>query len=404
MRSKEYTQMTLPAEYRLNWSDFPRDEYEARTKRAQEVMAEEGLDVVVLTSGENVEYFSGFQNGHWNSKSFPTAALVLHKSKEPALVIPRFFSGTAFSTSWIDNLVTFDEPHASPRDFGRVLVDAVRALGGATATVGFERGTHLSPAWNLDDLTYVTAQLATGDLRSAARVVWRARMIKSAREVERMKWLTKITDESITAARKDLAVGQTEVEVGTRIAMEMMMRGADGTSFRNIRAGKDRYHCSDSLPQKRPLTEGDLLIIDIGAKYGAYVTDVAYTSLIGRATARHHEIYDVVVRAQDAAVAQCRPGVPASQVFFAAAKVIEESGLETLDMIGHGIGMDLHEPVMLTPYHDEPLEAGMVLAVEPWLYDSAGLGVFALEEHVHVTEDEPEMFSSIERNDLLEVV
>lgn len=396
--------MAFAEEYRLKWADFPKDEYESRTRRAQELMAKEGLDVVILTSGENVEYFSGFQNGHWNSKSFPTAALLLHRTKDPVLVIPRFFSGTAWSTSWVDDLAIFNEPHAAPRDFGKLLVDAVRSLGGPTATIGFERGTHLSPSWNLDDLAYVTGELASGELRSAAAVIWGTRMIKSERELERMRWLTGITDQAITTVRNALSTGQTEVGIGTSIATEMMQLGADTTSFRNIRAGKDRYHCSDSLPQQRPLIEGDLLIIDTGAKYGAYVTDVAYTTHIGRATSRHHEVYDVVVRAQEAAVEQCRPGVPAREVFLAAARVIEESGLQSLDMIGHGIGMDLHEPVMLTPYNEEPLQAGMVLAVEPWLYDPTGLGVFALEEHVHVTEDAPEMLSGIERNSLLEIV
>ncbi len=396
--------MAFAEEYRLKWADFPKDEYETRVRRAQELMSQEGLDVVILTSGENVEYFSGFQNGHWNSKSFPTGALLLHREKEPVLIIPRFFSGTAWSTSWVSDLAIFNEPHAAPREFGKVLVDAVRALGGSTAVIGFERGTHLSPSWNLDDLAYVTGELARGELRSAAGVIWGTRMIKSERELERMRWLTRITDQAITTVRNQLATGQTEVGIGTSIATEMMDLGADTTSFRNIRAGKDRYHCSDSLPQQRPLIEGDLLIIDTGAKYGSYVTDVAYTTHIGRATSRHHEIYDVVVRAQEAAVEQCRPGVAAKEVFLAAARVIEESGLQSLDMIGHGIGMDLHEPVMLTPYNDEPLQAGMVLAVEPWLYDSSGLGVFALEEHVHVTEDAPEMLSSIERDSLMEIV
>ena len=396
--------MAFAEEYRLKWADFPKDEYETRTRRAQELMAKEGLDVVILTSGENVEYFSGFQNGHWNSKSFPTGALLLHRTKDPVLLIPQFFSGTAWSTSWVNDLAIFKEPHAAPREFGKTLVDAVRALGGSTAVIGFERGTHLSPSWNLDDFAYVTGALAHGELRSAAAVIWGARMIKSERELERMRWLTSITDKAITTVRNQLTTGQTEVGIGTSIATEMMALGADTTSFRNIRAGKDRYHCSDSLPQQRPLIDGDLLIIDTGAKLGSYVTDVAYTTHIGRATSRHHEIYDVVVRAQEAAVAQCRPGVPAKEVFLAAARVIEESGLQSLDMIGHGIGMDLHEPVMLTPYNEEPLQSGMVLAVEPWLYDSSGLGVFALEEHVHVTDDAPEMLSSIERDSLMEIV
>ena len=207
--------MAFAEEYRLKWADFPKDEYETRTRRAQELMAKEGLDVVILTSGENVEYFSGFQNGHWNSKSFPTGALLLHRTKDPVLLIPQFFSGTAWSTSWVNDLAIFKEPHAAPREFGKTLVDAVRALGGSTAVIGFERGTHLSPSWNLDDFAYVTGALAHGELRSAAAVIWGTRMIKSERELERMRWLTSITDKAITTVRNQLTTGQTEVGIGT---------------------------------------------------------------------------------------------------------------------------------------------------------------------------------------------
>lgn len=395
--------MTFSDELRLKWADFPSIEYEQRVAKAQALMAAEGLDVVVLTSGVNVEYFSGFQNGHWNSTSFPTAALLLHRDKNPVLIIPRFFSGTAWSTSWVTDLAIFPEPHAAPRDFGKVLVDAVHKLGGPAPVVGFERGTHLSPSWNLDDLQYITEHLVRGEMRSAASVIWGCRVVKSERELDRMRLLTQITDEAITAVRRDLALGQTEREVGRSLATEMMRRGGEDIAFRNIRAGSDRYHCSDSLPQDRAFIDGDLLIIDTGTKVGQYATDVAYTTLFGKATDRHHEVYDITIRAQDAALAMCRPGVPASEVFRAAAVVIEESGLPTLDMIGHGIGMDIHEPAMLTPYNHEPLQAGSVLAVEPWLYDPTGLGVFTVEEHVVVTDDGPQLLSSIPRNELLEV-
>lgn len=395
--------MSFSDELRLKWADFPSIEYERRVARAQSLMAADGLDVVVLTSGVNVEYFSGFQNGHWNSTSFPTAALLLHPDKSPVLIIPRFFSGTAWSTSWVTELAIFPEPHAAPRDFGRVLVDTVRRLAGPAPVVGFERGTHLSPSWNLDDLHYVTAQLVRGEMRSAAAVIWGCRMIKSERELDRMRSLTRITDGAINAVRKDLALGQTEREIGNQLAAEMMRRGGDDTAFRNIRAGSDRYHCSDSLPQDRRFVDGDLLIIDTGATLGQYRTDVAYTTLFGRATDRHHEVYNITIRAQDAALAMCRPGVPASEVFRAAARIIEESGLPSLDMIGHGIGMDIHEPAMLTPYNHEALQAGTVLAVEPWLYDPTGLGVFTVEEHVVVTDDGPELLSTIPRDELLEI-
>lgn len=399
--------MNYPEEFRLKWEDFPRDEYEARTLKAQGLMRDLGLDVMVLTSVENVEYFSGLQvlqNRDWVTKTFPGSALVIHQSKDPVMLIPEFLKGTAFSTSWIENLALFSDPHANPRQFSKLLVDTVRKLGGKSPTVGIESGTHLAPSWNLDDYAYFRAQLEDCDVRSAADVIWGTRMIKSPRELDRIRWLTKITDSALNTVLDNLAVGQTEIELGNTLAVEMMNLGAQGTSFRNIRAGADRYHCSDSLPQNRPIDTGDVLIIDTGAMYNSYGTDVAYTAHIGTATARHHQVYDVVVRAQDAAIEKCRPGVEAREVFLAAARIIEESGLDGLDMIGHGIGMDLHEPVMLTPHNRELLQTGMVLSVEPWLYETSGIGVFALEEHIVVTDDVPEVISTVERNTLREVV
>ncbi|MDR1799383.1 MAG: Xaa-Pro peptidase family protein [Bifidobacteriaceae bacterium] len=396
--------MAINPDYRLKWADFPADEYRGRVAKAQGLMAQAGLDLVVLLQKENVEYFSGFLTNHWDSKAFPTAAVVLHVTEEPILVLPGFLAGTAFSTSYYDRLRTFDEPHARPREFAEVLIAAVRELAGpagAKARIGWERGPVLAPRWNFDDLLQILpALVGEGEILSAADVIWGCRLIKTPRELERLTWLTGVTDQALLDTFTQLRPGLTEFQVGTMIAARMMDLGAEGTQFRNIRAGADRYHCSDSNPTQRPLAAGDLLVIDIGAQAGGYSTDVAYTVLIGRPTDRHKFVWDVTRRAQDAAVALCRPGVPATEPYRAAVKVIAESGLPSLDMIGHSIGLDPHEPPMLDPYGIEPLQAGMFLSVEPWLYDPSGLGIFALEEHILVSDGGPVTISSVPRDEL----
>jgi Xaa-Pro aminopeptidase len=183
----------------------------------------------------------------------------------------------------------------------------------------------------------------------------------------------------------------------------MLDRGADGAAFRNIRAGSERYACSDSLPQKRPISNGDMLLIDIGATYRTYTTDVAYVTHIGPATPEHHKNYELVIRAHEAAIAAAKPGALAKDVFFASLAILEESSLQTLDMCGHAIGMEVHEPPMLTPYDETPLQAGMTLAIEPWLYDTEGLGIFCVEEIVHITEAGAQILSQVPRDTLLEI-
>ncbi|MDR1826005.1 MAG: Xaa-Pro peptidase family protein [Bifidobacteriaceae bacterium] len=365
------------------------------------MMADQGLDLMVLLQKENVEYFSGFLTNHWDSKAFPTAAVVLPAAGEPILVLPGFLAGTAFATSYFDQLRTFDEPHAKPREFADVLISTVRELGGAKPRIGWERGDSLAPRWNYDDwLAIMPTLVGEAEILSAAAVIWGCRAIKTPLELDRLTWLTELTDQALLETFADIAPGVTEFEVGTRIAQRMMDRGAEGTQFRNIRAGHDRYHCSDSNPTQRPLAKGDMLVIDVGAQFNGYCTDVAYTVLLGEPTARHREVWEVTARAQDAAVALCRPGVPATEPFRAAVKVIEESGLPTLDMIGHSIGLDPHEPPILDAYNTAPLQAGMFLSVEPWLYDPTGLGIFALEEHIFVSDDGPVTVSRVPRDEL----
>lgn len=394
--------MPFDGALRLRWADFPHEEYQARVVAAQRQLRAQGVDVLVLVQRQNVEYFSGLQVDHWDTKSFPTAAVVLHPAKDPVLILPRFFGGSAHCTAWIDDVVNFPEPHAAPRDFARVLVETVRRLGGRTARVAVERGTHLVPNWNLDDYEYLRRELG-GEPLAGADVIWAGRTIKSSRELDRMRWLTSVSERSVSTARASLSVGTTESEIGARVSHRMIELGAEGPAFRNIRAGRDRYLCSDSPPQDRPIGEGEMLVIDTGAKFRSYVADIAYVAHIGRATPGHHRLYDIVVRAQEAAIAAIRPGAIARDVYGAAAAVLQESGLPSLDMIGHGIGMDIHEPPMLTPYADAPLSAGMVLAVEPWLYDPTGLGVFCVEELVLVTDSGAEVLSTLPRDRLLEV-
>lgn len=390
-------------ELRLKWADFPTEEYADRLARVQKKMREAGLDLALITQQENVEYFSGFQTGHWNSKTFPTAFLLIHSKKAPVLVLPDFFEGNAHGCSWIDNRVTVAEPHANPRGFGPAVVSAIKDLAGSTPVIGLEHGSHMAPVWNMADYEHVRAQLGSATFTSAAMPIWGTRMIKSDREIERMAWLTALTDAAINDTRASLAPGMSEIEIAASIQKGMLDRGADGSAFRNIRAGGDRYACSDSLPQERRIQDGDVLLIDIGATYNTYTTDVAYVTHIGAAKPEHHQNYDTVIRAHEAALDAAKPGVPAKDVFQASLRVLEDSPLRTLDMCGHGIGMEVHEPPMLTPYDDTLLEPGMTFAVEPWLYDTEGLGIFCVEEIVQITEDGAHVLSSVHRDELLEV-
>jgi Xaa-Pro aminopeptidase len=387
------------------WADFPTEEYEARVASAQRAMRQAGLDVLMLAERENVEYFSGFRCGHWISKTFATAIVLLHVTKDPVLVIPDFFAGTAKGSSWIAQHAYFSEPHARPRGVAPVVVEAVQALAGPAPVIGLESGENLVAGWNLADYEAVRAGLASATFTSGGEVLWACRMRKSAREIDRLRTVTRITERAMVETREQLHAGMTETEIAAAVATAGYRHGADGVLFTNIRAGLDRYPCADSEPVDRPVAKGEMLVYDVGLTLGGYVTDIAYSTVIGPPTAKHHEVWRHIVKAQDAGLAAMRPGVRARDVFGACHQVLADYGFGTIiDMVGHGIGFDVHEPPIIAPYDDHVLEPGMVFALEPWIYDIEGIGIFALEEIVAITEDGHELLSEVPRDELWSTV
>jgi Xaa-Pro aminopeptidase len=383
------------------FADFPTDEYRARVQRAQRIMRAEGLDVVILTQRENVEYFSGFLTGHWVSKTFATAALLLHHDRDPVLVIPQFFGGTAAGSSWVTDLVMFPECHAAPREFPSYVVQAVQKLRATTGVIGLESGDNLVSGWNLTDYHKMRDGLRGVDFRSAANVIWGCRAYKSPRELDRMRQLTQMTDRAIRAAHGNARAGVTEIDIANWLSVSGTEQGADRAAFLNIRAGLPRYPCADSIPVARPLERGDMLLIDAGLNKNLYTTDVAYVSHVGTPPDEHRRFYDAVIRSHEALLAALRPGVPANEVYEAGRKPLADFGNgRYIDMMGHGIGLDIHEPPIITPYERRTIEAGMTFAIEPWLYDTDRLGFFCVEEIVHVTEDGCEIFSTLPRDEL----
>ncbi len=383
------------------WSDFPTVEYLERVDRAQAKMRELDLDAVLMVQRENVEYFSGLQTGHWASKTFQSGAVVLHRDEEPILVIPDFFEGTAKGSAWISRRRTFSEPHARPEGFSQVVIGALRELGAEAGTIGMELGEHLTPAWNLRDYHKIREALPGATFASGADVIWACRGIKSVREIERMRLITKISDTAVMKTLSSLERGMTEEDVAATVSQAMIAAGADALTFMNIRAGLDRYPCADSLPERRPIGPRDMLLLDVGGRRRTYTSDIAYVVHVGEPTPRHREMYDAVIRSHEAALKVMRPGVRASEVYHAGIDVLKALGYgKTLDMIGHAIGLDVHEPPMLTPYDDRELEAGMTFALEPWLYDVTDLGLFCVEEIVLITESGHEILSTVPRNEL----
>jgi Xaa-Pro dipeptidase len=155
-----------------------------------------------------------------------------------------------------------------------------------------------------------------------------------------------------------------------------------------MRAGRDRYSMTDTYPKDRAVGSGELLVIDGGLILAGYASDTARIIAIGAPSDLHASVYRTVIDAKTHALSELRAGVPASAIYRAVRQVFDDANLPVhIDMVGHGIGLDVHEPPMLSPINDEPLEENMVINIEPWVTLPDDQGVLVIEDTFLVTKE-----------------
>jgi len=212
----------------------------------------------------------------------------------------------------------------------------------------------------------------------------RMRAAKSAAEIACIREAGRITATGFAAAMRSMRAGMNEFDLQECVEHAYRTNGARELAFRTIAGGGFNatvlhYHAND-----RPLVDGELVVLDSGAKHAGYSADVTRTLPVsGRFTARQRELYDTVLRAQTAAIAAVRPGATLAQVDAAGRKVIADAGLGDafIHGMGHHLGLETHDA---SP--DAPLEVGAVITIEPGVYlpkESIGIRI---EDDVAVTE------------------
>ena len=222
----------------------------------------------------------------------------------------------------------------------------------------------------------------------------RLRWIKSAqeiREIEQAEHIGDLTFAKIVQKLEDIyGSGQTmtEKQIAAWIEFYMKEQGAEATSFDTIAASGIHSSMPHAIPTDRAPEDGDFLTMDFGCKVNGYCSDMTRTVVIGHASVEQKNIYDIVLRAQEAALAAIRPGIMGCEVDEAARKVISAAGYGHCfgHGLGHSVGLMIHEMPCFSPKDETVLEPGMVITVEPGIYIEGAYGV-RIEDLVVVTED-----------------
>jgi Xaa-Pro dipeptidase len=361
-------------------------EREARVARARELMAKAGLSAICMAGGATLRYFTGVQ--WWNSERL--MALVLPVSGSPFAVCPAFeedrlheqfnlvpsFAPTRLPT-WQEDENPYDRLGAGMRD---------RSL--ATGAIGLE-----------ETMSFVFAQgigraLPQATIASATPVTAGCRSIKSPAEIKLMQLANSVTLEVYEAAWRAGGPGMTTHEFSALIAAAYDRVGFPGEASCETGEYSALPHGS-IVPQT--IREGAMVLIDDGCTVEGYQSDITRSFVYGKPSDKMLKVFDIVHRAQAAALVAARPGAPCGSVDAAARKVIDDAGFGPgyayfSHRLGHGIGMDMHEWPYLVRGNPLPLAAGMTFSDEPGIYIRGEFGL-RLEDDMHVTGDGARLFT-----------
>ncbi len=231
------------------------------------------------------------------------------------------------------------------------------------SVVGFD---DLPIAWYLQ----LTKDVASTSLSHIPRLVGNLRRVKNEQEITLMKKAAELTDVGALTGMECVRAGVREYEVAAEIEYAMRQRGSEGAAFETVVASGPRSAHPHGVSTDRVITRGDAVVLDLGAVYHGYRCDITRTVIVGKPSSTQADVLKLLMDAQEDAFTAIREGVEAKAVDRRARTIIAEKGFDRyfIHGLGHGVGLDIHEPPTLSPESEDVLEAGNVVTDEPGLY------------------------------------
>ena len=360
---------------------FDSSVYSRRLERARQLTRDAGGTLLLATSGAtNFTYLVGSNYG----RSERLIALLLPVSGAPVLIAPSFEVERVRRGSHIDAPVRGWEEQADPFTLVR---DSIHESGASDPS-----NIVVEPKTDYWTAMAVARALPDAKLIDGSGVFEQLRLVKTPEEITRMRRAIEITEDAVASTFDRLEVGMRDRDVAKMVTEEHAKRGIDG-------GGLVQFGAQSALPHGgtigTKLALQTVVLIDAGGDFQGYTSDITRTRWFGDAApARFREVYNLVHDAQDAAMARVRPGVPAQEIDRAARAVITKGGYGQYftHRLGHGMGMDGHEPTWMVEGNTKLLEPGYVFSVEPGIYMPGMWGV-RIEDDYMCTDGGGELLS-----------
>jgi len=359
--------------------EIPVKEFELRKKKAMKLMAESGIDGMLLFNNQNLTYFLGFRKT-WLFQWLHAG--IITKEGQTGIVVPQIMDEVARQTTWLENeniKAWGGAPHwGLPKDPVEAVKGLINQLGLQGKVIGVETG---GPAYSymnvgLSEYEAIKSAFPGAKFVNATPTIWKQRMVKTPWEIDMMKELCRITVKGIKTAIESVKEGMTEREVLKTFWKTVVAEGAFDTPLAGemmFRGGAKDYAMSTGRAVEAKLTKGRQLFFDGGANLKGYQIDMQRQFCIGDSPPLQKRLVEISEKGQQTAEKMFKPGNKVSDVHKAAMSVIgkvpddlkdEIKYLYSHTFMGHCEGLNIHEPPWITAEEDTVMEPGMIFALE----------------------------------------
>ncbi len=359
-----------------------------RTERLQRALLTTGVDAILVTDLTNVLYLTGFSGSN--------AQLLVTPSEAHLLTDPRYDQRARSLAK--DCEIHIYEGRAGVSWKGGP-AEVLEPLIAGSERIGVEADN-----MSVTEFAGLEELFGNAEWVATSGVVEQLRRVKDDGEMTLLREAMALADAAFEHIVDRLDVGRAERDVALDLEAFMRSSGAEAVSFPPIVGSGPLSAHIHHTPGDRTLEKGDLVLLDFGARYRGYCSDMTRTVVLGAASAQQVEMYTVVLEAQRAAIDSISAGALGREVDSVARKVIADAGhaQHFNHGLGHGVGLAIHEAPGLGKTSTDRLEMGEVVTVEPGIY-LPGDGGVRIEDCVLVTGDGAEVLTSAQKESLLEL-
>lgn len=364
--------------------------------RQAKAMKADGLDAVVSISPENFACVTGFMSPTQPLMRWRHAMVLVTADEKVALVCVDMEANTIRARAPAGTEIVVW--HEFEFDAMKMLAELLRKHGLSQANIGIEMD--YLPA---GDFLELRKSLPEVSFRPAEQLLARLRQIKTSTEIDILRKLSRIADKAITDAYLSVREGSSEMDIAASLTRSVYEQGAEYFKLMIVATG-ERSVFPNVGPTERRLKTNDVCRVEIFPTIAGYYAGVCRTAAIGSPPPEAERIWSNLVACKYLLLEAIRPGASTRAIYELYLKKISELNLPPISFIGHGIGLHLHEDPYLGPTADQPLEAGMVLGIEPLIYETGfGFGM-QNKDVVLVTPTGCELLSDYLNTDKLLVV